>query len=130
VTFSCDDLDQLTQDVAVAWRGGAHLDWSARAGTLEWNCTETADHAVDAVLAPAFFLASRKLDGYPEFGAFTPGHGARPEILIEGLETASRILTAVVQSAGPEVRAVIWRRPQLEVRGREDFASESRLARP
>ena len=102
MTFSCEDLHRLTEEVVAAWRSGASLDWSVRAGTLEWSCARTADHAIDTVLAPAFFLASRKRDGYPDYGVSTPGEGARPETLIEGLVTASEILTAVVAAAPPE----------------------------
>jgi len=121
VAFSGADLDRLTHEVVSAWRAGSERDWSVRAGTLEWNCTETADHAVDVVLAPAFFLASRKQDAYPGFGVFSLGPTATPAALIEALETASRILGAVVAAAPSDARAVIWRRPQVETRGPEDF---------
>jgi hypothetical protein len=121
VAFTSDDLTTLTALVADAWRSGLDRDWSAPAGDLEWSCTKTADHTVDTVLAPAFFLASRKQDAYPEFGAFSPGSDARPDLLVEALETAARILIAVVTAAEPDARAVIWRRPQVELRGPADF---------
>jgi hypothetical protein len=126
MTFTCDDLAELTGVVADAWRAGADRDWSARAGSLTWSCARTADHTADTVLAPAIFLASRKQDGYPDFGVATAGPAARPEALIEALETASRILVAVVMAAPPGARAVIWRRP-LEVRGPEDFPPRAGL---
>lgn len=72
VAFTCDDLLDLTALVARAWRDGADRDWSAPAGSLDWSCTDTAVHVVDTVLAPAFFLASRKQDDYPGFGVFSP----------------------------------------------------------
>jgi len=125
--FSCDELDELTSVVTSAWRSGSDRDWSARAGTLEWSCTRTADHAVDTVLAPAFFLASRKRDGYPEFEPSTLGPRPRPETLVEGLETATRILSAVVNAAEPEARAVIWCGPVVEVRGAADFVPRGAL---
>ncbi|MGH9276331.1 MAG: hypothetical protein ACRDZU_16930, partial [Acidimicrobiales bacterium] len=73
MAFSCVDLVALTAEVVDAWRAGADADWSARAGTLSWSCTHTADHAVDTVLAPAFFLASRNRDHYPAFEPSTMG---------------------------------------------------------
>src|ERR1700728_4512743 len=95
--FSSDDLGTLSALVASAWRSGFARDWAAPAGTLEWTCTKTADHAVDTVLAPAIFLASRKQDSYPELGWTTLiGPEALPDQLAEGLETATRILTAVI----------------------------------
>jgi hypothetical protein len=113
--------------VAAAWTEGADRDWSVPAGTLEWSCTRTADHAVDTVLAPAFFLASRKLDGYPAGQPFTLGESPTPEVLVEGLVTASRILSAVVTVAQPDARAVIWYRPEPEVRPRDDFVPRAGL---
>jgi hypothetical protein len=82
---------------------------------------------VDAVLAPAFFLASRRQDAYPEFGVFSPGPTADPGLLIEALETSSRILAAVVAAAPPDTRAVLWRRPQVETRSPEDFVPRGAL---
>ena len=65
---------------------------------------QTADHAVDCTLAPAFFLASRKLDGYPAGEPFTLGPDARPLDLAEAVEIRSgrRVLTGVVAAAGPD----------------------------
>ena len=62
--FTYEDLDAVTECVAGAWRAGADRDWSARAGTLDWSCARTADHALDAVLAVALFLAAGRQDGY------------------------------------------------------------------
>ena len=122
MTFTCDDLEALSASVVEAWRQGADRDWrTVTAGTLDWTCAATADHAVDTVYAPAFFLASRKQDGYPTFSAQTPGPDADPGVYIEELQTATRILVAVVQAAPADACAVIWRRPVLERRGPADF---------
>lgn len=125
-TFTCDDLVALSEAVTTAWQGGRDLDWSALAGTLEWTCAQTADHAIDTVLAPAFFLASRKLDDYPD-GGWSPGPEATPDQFIEALRTVTRIVVAVVRASPPESRAVIWRRPAIEVRGPEDFPARAGL---
>ena len=129
MTFSCEDLEQLTELVAAGWRSAADRDWSASAGTLDWSCTKTADHAVDTVLAPAFFLASRNQEtpGGVGWELFTMGPDAQPEHLAAGLETATRVLTAVVLAAGPDVRAAIWRRPRVETRGPADFVPRGAL---
>jgi hypothetical protein len=127
MVFTCDDLEELTGVVTQTWRSGSDRDWSVGAGTLGWSCAATADHAIDTVLAPAFFLASRKQDGYPQFEPFTLGPHPEPAALIEGLETATRILIAVVRAADPHARATIWRHPQLEVRGPTDFVPRAAL---
>ena len=127
MTFTAVDLRTLGAQVAGAWRAGADRDWAAPAGTLRWSCARTADHAVDAVLAPAFFLASRRTDDYPAYGVSTPGDDAPPALLAEALETAVRIVAAVVAEADPGVRAVIWRLPQVEVRPPVDFPPRAGL---
>jgi hypothetical protein len=100
----------------------ADRDWSAQAGTLDWSCVATADHAVDCVYAPAFFLASRRTDGYPEVGLdLTLGDAATPRRLVESLEMATRMLAAVVNDAESDVRAVIFRRPEVLLGAPEDF---------
>jgi hypothetical protein len=125
--FTCDDLRRLAGHVAEGWRAGADRDWSAPAGTLAWSCAETADHAVDTVIGPAVALAAGKLDGYPAYGISTPGPDADAATFAEALATATRILVAVVITAAPSDRAVIWRRPVLEVRGPEDFVPRAGL---
>jgi hypothetical protein len=73
------------------------------------------------VYAPAFFLASRKLDGYPEAGSdMTLGDAATPETLVESLEIATRMLVAVVRDAPPDARASIFGRAGI-VAGPPDF---------
>ncbi|HEX6421838.1 MAG TPA: hypothetical protein VFZ79_00050 [Acidimicrobiales bacterium] len=93
MAFTCGDLVDLAGLVAGAWRTGADRDWSVPAGTLAWTCARTADHAVDTVLAPAFFLASRRQDDYPPYGASTPGPDARPELFAGAVETAAPFTT-------------------------------------
>ena len=126
--FTRADLEALTEIVADAWTAGADRDWSAQAGTVEWTCTRTADHAVDCVFAPAFFLASRRTDGYPDAGEnFTVGPDATPAQLVEALRIASRVLAAVVADADPSVRAVIFRRPDVITAPPPDFLPRGAL---
>jgi len=120
--FSVDDLYELSDLVATTWASAADRDWSAGAGTVEWSCARTADHAVDCVYAPAFFLASRRRDAYPEIGMdLTLGPEAPPRLLVQSLGIATRVLAAVVNDAGPEVRAVIFRRPEIVTAAPPDF---------
>jgi len=82
--FTSADLLQLSYQVGQAWAAGAGRDWSVPAGTLEWSCLRTVDHAVDCVYAPAFFLASRRVDDYPDVGFdLTIGAEANPARLAE-----------------------------------------------
>lgn len=124
--FTVADLDALAAHVAGRWRAGADGDWSAPAGTLEWSCAKTAGHAVDTVLAPAFFLASRRTDSYPD-GGWEPSETSTPDAFADAVVTTARILGAVVTATPDDVRAIIWRRPQVEVRPPADFAPRGAL---
>ena len=126
--FAIADLYDLSELVAAAWTSSADRDWSARAGTLEWSCTATADHAVDCVYAPAFFLASRRQDAYPDAGRdLTMGDRADAARLVESLRIATRIVAGVVGDADPEVRAIIFRRPQALTGAPHDFPPRAAL---
>jgi hypothetical protein len=120
--LTADDLRTLSDLVAAAWMSAVDADWSRPAGTLAWSCLETADHAVDCVYAPAFFLASRRLDAYPEIGEhLTLGATATPALLVESLAIAARMLVGTVAEAEPDVRAIIFQRPEVIVAPPADF---------
>jgi hypothetical protein len=127
--FRREDLDEVAALVVGQWRAGLDRDWSAPAGTLEWSCARTADHTVDSVLAIAFFLASRKEDGYPEWGwgELTMGPDAPPAHLVDGLEAVCRVLSGVIATAPPGTRAALRRWPQVETGGPDDFAARGAL---
>ena len=126
--FTAADMTALSALVASTWLAAADRDWSVPAGTLDWTCLATADHAVDCVYAPAFFLASRKTDAYPEAGSdLTMGDGATPALLVESLGIATRILVAVVNDAPDDVRAVIFRRPDVLTAAPADFLPRGAL---
>ena len=100
IMFDREDFERLTNEVVAAWLVGSDRDWSAKAGTLDWTCRETADHAVDCTFAPAFMLASRKQHAYPDMGSvWSCGPEATPAQLVQALEVASRVLVAVVADA-------------------------------
>ena len=126
--FDRQDFETLTEAAATAWGRGADRDWSVPAGTLEWSCRKTADHAVDCTFAPAFMLASRKQDAYPDMGGiWSCGPEASPAQLVQALEVASRVLIAVVADAPPDCRAVIRRRPQVELAAPNDFLARGAI---
>ncbi|MGB0112135.1 MAG: hypothetical protein WBP59_02845 [Ilumatobacteraceae bacterium] len=120
--FRREDLDALSEYVQERWTAGADRDWNQPAGTLEWTCTATADHAVDTVFAPAFFLASGRRDAYPDMGDdYSVGVDAVPHQFVQALAIASRTLGAVVADASPDERAIIWQWPEITVAPPEDF---------
>jgi hypothetical protein len=124
--FAVDDLHRLSDLVAETWTNAADRDWSVPAGTVEWSCTTTADHAVESVYAPAFFLASRRVDAYPHV-ALALGPEADPVHLVQSLRIATRLLTAVVNDTEPDVWAVIFRWPQILTGAPPDFIPRGAL---
>src|SRR5579872_7325754 len=126
--FSVADLYELSAQVGAAWSDAATRDWQRPAGTLEWSCLQTADHAVDCVYAPAFFLASRRLDRYPDAGDnLMFGERATPERIIESLALAARILAAVVNDASADVEAIMFQGPTPVVGEPRDFPARGAL---
>jgi hypothetical protein len=120
--FTVEDLYELSSLVSQAWMSAADRDWSVHAGTLEWSCMRTADHAVDCVYAPVFFLASQRTDAYPDVGLdLTLGDRATPALLVQSLGIATHMLAGVVNDADPDVRAIIFRRPGMLVGAPADF---------
>lgn len=110
--FRPEDLTTVTDYVASAWTQGIDADWSAKAGTLDWSCTTTADHAYDATLAIGFFLASRRTDRYPDWGdPMTVGPNPRPDQLIEAIAVAGRLVAAISTATPTDVVAIIHRNP-------------------
>jgi hypothetical protein len=125
--FTYVDLLALTEYVSAAWQEGKHRDWSARAGSLEWSCTKTADHAYDSVLAVGYFLASRRQDRYPDWSNFSVAANPWPSQLIEAIECAGRIVAGIVATTPDDVEAIIWRRPEPTVAPPVDFAARAAL---
>jgi hypothetical protein len=126
--FTVTDLRNLSELVGKIWLSAANEDWSVKAGTLEWSCLNTADHAVDCVYAPAFFLASRRTDSYPEVGLdLTLGARANPAMLVQSLEIATRLLAGVVNDAEPSEEAIIFRRPTVILAPPADFVPRGAL---
>ena len=126
--FTTQDLVDLSSHVADLWHDANGCDWSARAGTLEWSCLHTADHAVDCVYAPAFFLASRRTDRYSAAGAdLTLGSQATPDLLCESLHIAARLLCGVVKDTPPDTLAIIFQGQQPVVGTPADFLPRAAL---
>ena len=125
--FTVDDLQALSDLAIETWRSGLDRDWSVPAGTLDWSCRKTAEHTVDTVFAPAFFLASRRQHAYPPFEELHALPDASIADLIDGLRATTNMLWAVIVTAHPEVRAIIRRRPTVETAPPRDFAPRGAL---
>ncbi len=121
--FTVTEFDALSELVLSAWWSGVELDWTVPAGTLEWSCFTTADHTVDCVFSYAFFLASGRQDRYPDFTELHALPGATPTDLLYGLRGACTMLSSVITTAEPSVRAIIRYAPDPQTGSPADFAA-------
>ncbi|MFG2722457.1 hypothetical protein ACGFW5_29815 [Streptomyces sp. NPDC048416] len=112
------DVEHAVRLSVTALRAGLAADWSVQAGPLEWDCWETVEHLSDDLFAYAVQLgpAQPPLDGEVPYlcEAKRPGgprnsvhadRAAGPAGLLMTLEASGALLTAMVRTASPDVRA-------------------------
>lgn len=112
------DVEEAVRLAVTALRGAEGADWSARAGSLEWDCWETAEHLADdffgyaAQLGPArppvdtylpFAMTRQRPDG-PANAVFADRE-AGPAGLLRVLEACGGLLAAIVRTTPPDKRA-------------------------
>ncbi|MFK0170378.1 hypothetical protein ACIQU5_16370 [Streptomyces sp. NPDC090306] len=112
------DVELAVRLAVTALRGASGADWTVKAGSLEWDCWETVEHLADdlfsyaAQLGPASppsdtdvpFAWSRKRPGGPANAVFADRE-AGPAGLLQVLDACGALLTAIVSTKAPTVRA-------------------------
>jgi hypothetical protein len=104
MTVTASDLDSAISTVVSTLRPVTGRDWSARAGTLEWDCWHTAEHIGDCLLSYAAQLAVQPATRYVPF-LVSADEDASPADMLEFAEAGARILAATVRTASADVRA-------------------------
>ncbi|WP_406345144.1 hypothetical protein [Streptomyces sp. NBC_00648] len=112
------DVEHVVRLSVTALRAGLAADWSVKAGSLEWDCWETVEHLSDDLFAYAVQLGPQQppLDGEVPYlwEAKRPGgprnavhadRAAGPAGLLQTLEASGALLTAMVRTGSPDVRA-------------------------
>ncbi|MFC9324621.1 hypothetical protein [Kitasatospora sp. NPDC057015] len=116
---TADDVDLAVRLAVDALRGAPGAEaWDGRAGALEWDCWETAEHLSDDLFAYAAQLGPRRppLTGEVPFlwesrrpgGPANAVHADRtagPEGVLQVLEASGALLVAMVRTSPAEVRA-------------------------
>lgn len=98
-----DQIEEAVAHAAKVLRAAVGLDWSVKAGGLDWSCLETAEHVAGDLVAYAGQLTGRATDGWVPFEiAFDEGSG--PEDAISVIESTGGLLSAVVRTTPPGVR--------------------------
>jgi hypothetical protein len=104
LTVTADDLDSALAAVAGALKPATDRDWSARAGTLEWDCWHTGEHVADVLMSYAAQLVARPSTRYVRFLANADADATPAEILEFAL-VGGGILASTVRTTSTEVRA-------------------------
>jgi uncharacterized protein (TIGR03083 family) len=104
MTVTADDLDAAISSVVATLRPATDRDWSALAGTGEWDSRHTAEHIGDCLISYAGQLVARPTTRYVRFEATADKDASSAEVL-EFAATGAGILAATVRTAAPNVRA-------------------------
>ncbi|MFF1694810.1 GNAT family N-acetyltransferase [Streptomyces sp. NPDC058257] len=99
-----DQVEEAAAHAAKVLRAVVGLDWGVKADGLDWSCLETAEHVAGVLVAYAGQLTGRATDGWVPFEmAFDEGSG--PDDAIRVIESAAGLVSAVVRTTPPGVRA-------------------------
>jgi hypothetical protein len=99
-----DDLASTITYVTKVLSDGVEDDWSVAAGSLEWSCVFTVEHAGQALLHWSTQLAVQADTRYVRWRSQVQ-NGAPPAGMIDFLEAAGRILALVARAAPAGTRA-------------------------
>ncbi|MEW2163454.1 GNAT family N-acetyltransferase [Streptomyces sp. NPDC007084] len=99
-----DQVEAAVRDCAALLRPAAGLDWSVRAGVLDWDCRRTAEHIASDLIAYAGQLAGRATTAYVPFD-ISVDDGTDNAGVVDVIETTGALLAAAVRTAPREVRA-------------------------
>ncbi|MEV6701205.1 hypothetical protein AB0M68_29230 [Streptomyces sp. NPDC051453] len=115
---AADDLAHSVRLVVDTFGGAPGADWGVKAGPLEWDCWETAEHLADDLFAYAAQLGPSKppLDAEVPFdwtrrrpdgpaNVIFANRDAGPAGLLQVLDASGALLVAMVRTAAPETRA-------------------------
>lgn len=103
ISMGGDQVEEAVAHAAKVLRAVVGLDWSVKAGGLDWSCLETAEHIAGDLVAYSGQLTGRAADGWVPFEiAFDEGSG--PEDAIRVIESTGGLLSAVVRTTPPGVR--------------------------
>jgi uncharacterized protein (TIGR03083 family) len=103
-TVAADDLESAVAAVVTTLRPAVDLDWSAPAGSLDWDCRHTAEHLADGLVAYAGQVAAHPGDRYLRF-VTSAEPDATPADLLEFVIAGGGMLAATVRCAPADLRA-------------------------
>jgi hypothetical protein len=101
------DVDEALAETMRVLGPQVARDWDVPAGSLDWSCARTAAHVAHDLAAYAGQLAARPAGSYLPFD-LTLRAGTAPRELLQVVAAAGGLLSSVLTTAGPDVRAWHW----------------------
>ncbi|MER6630574.1 GNAT family N-acetyltransferase [Streptomyces sp. NPDC000987] len=103
--MGAERVEQAVAGAVALLRAAADRDWDgARAGTLEWSCSRTAEHVAGDLLAYAGQLAGRAQEAYVPF-EIVLDEGTGNAGALDVIGTAGALFAAAIRTTPREVRA-------------------------
>lgn len=103
MTVTAEDVRVAARLCRMTLEPLVEADWSARAGSLEWDCRQTVAHISDALGFYAVHLASRAT-GWLKFDVVPHGDATNLH-LARLVDATGELLSQVVEAAPSEARA-------------------------
>ncbi|MFC7881779.1 GNAT family N-acetyltransferase [Streptomyces sp. NPDC057376] len=105
LTLGGEQVEEAVADAVALLRTATDRDWTAvRAGRLEWDCRQTAEHIAGDLIAYAGQLAGRAAQAYVPF-EITLDDGTDNAGALHVVETTGALLAATLRTTPREVRA-------------------------
>ncbi|WP_217246198.1 GNAT family N-acetyltransferase [Streptomyces sp. AC602_WCS936] len=105
LTLGGEQVEEAVAGAVALLRTATDRDWEAvRAGRLEWDCRQTAEHIAGDLIAYAGQLAGRATQAYVPF-EITLDDGTGNEGVLRVVETTGVLLAATLRTTPREVRA-------------------------
>ncbi|MEV1010015.1 maleylpyruvate isomerase N-terminal domain-containing protein [Streptomyces sp. NPDC049881] len=101
------DVDAAVAEMSRILSPHTAEDWTVPAGPLDWTCWQTAAHIGHDLLAYAGQLAAQPTDAYLPFD-LTVRPTASPGELLQAVTACGGLLSSVLATAGPDLRAWHW----------------------
>lgn len=91
-------VEEAVEEMSSALMPHAHVDWQARAGSLDWTCWTTAAHVAHDLASYAAQVAARTSDGYLPAGLVVE-RDATPQEVLNVATASGRLLSSAVADA-------------------------------
>jgi hypothetical protein len=106
ISVGGQDVEAAVGEMSRVLMPHAEADWSVRAGSLAWTCWETAVHVAHDLVAYAGQVAGGATASYLPFDLVVAP--SLPREVLEVVAACGRLLSAVVEHAGPDTVAWHW----------------------